>query len=53
MKGRKETMKQTIILLAMVILGIAIATMILTFRGTTEDITKATQANMESVLTWE
>jgi hypothetical protein len=43
-------MKQTIILLAMVILGIAISTMILSFRETTQTITDATQAKMKTEL---
>jgi hypothetical protein len=43
-------MKQTIILLATVILGIAISGMILTFQGTTELITNATKTEMTRVL---
>ena len=43
-------MKQTIILLATVILGIAISVMILTFEDTTQRITDATQGRMEKVL---
>jgi hypothetical protein len=46
-------MKQTIILLATVILGIAISMMILSFRETTESITDATKTNMKTVLTFE
>ncbi|MDR2295973.1 MAG: hypothetical protein LBD95_04165 [Clostridiales Family XIII bacterium] len=46
-------MKQTIILLATVILGIAISTMILTFQDTTRDITNATQGRMQKVLEFE
>jgi uncharacterized membrane-anchored protein YhcB (DUF1043 family) len=43
-------MKQTIILLTMVILGIAISAMILSFGKTTEKITTATQNKMETQL---
>ncbi|MDR2770544.1 MAG: hypothetical protein LBB57_00740 [Clostridiales Family XIII bacterium] len=43
-------MKQTIILLATVILGIAISTMILSFQETTQKITDATQGKMSKVL---
>ncbi|MDR1245562.1 MAG: hypothetical protein LBK57_00860 [Clostridiales Family XIII bacterium] len=43
-------MKQTIILLTMVILGIAISAMILTFGETTERITTATQNKMATQL---
>jgi hypothetical protein len=43
-------MKQTIILLATVILGIAISTMILSFRETTQTITDTTQTEMENHL---
>jgi hypothetical protein len=43
-------MKQTIILLTMVILGIAISAMILGFRETTESITTNTQNAMEERL---
>ncbi|MDR2089468.1 MAG: hypothetical protein LBP73_08945 [Clostridiales Family XIII bacterium] len=43
-------MKQTIILLATVILGIAISTMILSFSETTQTITDATQKAMEDHL---
>jgi hypothetical protein len=39
-------MKQTIILLSTVILGIAISAMILSFRGTTQTITNTTQNAM-------
>jgi hypothetical protein len=43
-------MKQVIILLATVILGIAIPIMVMSFRGTTQTITTATQNQMESKL---
>jgi hypothetical protein len=43
-------MKQTIILLATVILGIAISVMILSFEETTKTITDATKDRMVSVL---
>jgi hypothetical protein len=43
-------MKQTIILLTTVILGIAISAMILTFRGVTEKITTDTREKMASQL---
>jgi hypothetical protein len=46
----EATMKQTIILLTMVILGIAISSMILSFGETTEKITTATQGKMEKQL---
>jgi hypothetical protein len=42
--------KQTIILLATVILGIAISSMILSFGETTQKITNATQGAMETHL---
>ncbi|MDR0423990.1 MAG: hypothetical protein LBH39_00775 [Clostridiales Family XIII bacterium] len=43
-------MKQTIILLTTIILGIAISAMILSFRATTQAITDATQDKMETQL---
>jgi hypothetical protein len=43
-------MKQTIILLTTVILGIAISAMILQFRGTVETITTSTRNRMETQL---
>jgi hypothetical protein len=43
-------MKQTIILLTTVILGIAISAMILTFAETTETITNATREKMSTQL---
>ncbi|MDR2356213.1 MAG: hypothetical protein LBE16_08475 [Clostridiales Family XIII bacterium] len=46
-------MKQTIILLATVILGIAISWMILSFEVTTEVITDETKRQMESVLKFD
>ena len=50
-RQRKEfAMKQTIILLATVILGIAISVMILSFEETTKTITDATKDRMASVL---
>jgi hypothetical protein len=48
--AREDAMKQTIILLTMVILGIAISAMILTFGETTERITTATQNKMATQL---
>jgi hypothetical protein len=46
----EDVMKQTIILLTMVILGIAISAMILSFADTTEKITEATKTKMETQL---
>jgi type II secretory pathway pseudopilin PulG len=43
-------MKQTIILLTTVILGIAISAMILNFKDTTKTITEATQTKMATQL---
>jgi hypothetical protein len=43
-------MKQVIILLATVILGIAISVMVLSFRETTQTITDATQNQMKTKL---
>jgi hypothetical protein len=43
-------MKQTIILLATVILGIAISAMILSFGDTTQKVTDATKTAMETRL---
>jgi hypothetical protein len=43
-------MKQTIILLTMVILGIAISAMILSCADTTREITEATQNKMKTQL---
>jgi preprotein translocase subunit SecG len=51
--AKEETMKQVIILLATVILGIAISLMILTFRGTTELISKDTQTQMKATLNFK
>jgi hypothetical protein len=50
MKKKEKTMKQIIILLSTVILGIAIATMILSFQEPTDDIKEVTQNEMKSVL---
>ncbi|MDR1571630.1 MAG: hypothetical protein LBS32_03810 [Clostridiales Family XIII bacterium] len=46
-------MKQTIILLTTVILGIAISAMILTFKDTTENIVTSTRGTMETQLKLE
>jgi hypothetical protein len=46
-------MKQTIILLTTVILGIAISAMILSFRGVTQDITTSTRDKIEDQLVLE
>ena len=43
-------MKQMIILLSTVILGIAIAAMVLSFKDTTGSLTESTKARMESAL---
>ena len=43
-------MKQMIVLLSMVILGIAIAAMVLSFRETTQSLTDSTKAKMENAL---
>ncbi|MDR0519878.1 MAG: hypothetical protein LBG82_07535 [Clostridiales Family XIII bacterium] len=43
-------MKQMIILLAMIILGIAISAMVLSFQGTTQSLTDAAQSKMQSGL---
>ncbi|MDR0854644.1 MAG: hypothetical protein LBN34_09790 [Clostridiales Family XIII bacterium] len=43
-------MKQMIILLATVILGIAIAAMVLSFQDTTQSLTDSTQNRLESAL---
>ncbi|MDR1292132.1 MAG: hypothetical protein LBJ91_01870 [Clostridiales Family XIII bacterium] len=40
-------MKQMIILLAMVILGIAISAMVLSFQGTTQTLTDSAQERMQ------
>lgn len=48
--GTEGEMKQTIILLTTIILGIAISAMILSFRATTQAITDATQDKMETQL---
>ena len=46
-------MKQMIILLATVILGIAISAMVLSFKDTTQTITDNTQTQIEDQLTLE
>jgi type II secretory pathway pseudopilin PulG len=43
-------MKQMIILLAMIILGIAISAMVLSFQDTTQTITDAARTKMQSEL---
>jgi hypothetical protein len=43
-------MKQMIILLAMIILGIAISAMVLSFQDTAQSLTDAAQTKMESGL---
>ncbi|MDR3224675.1 MAG: hypothetical protein LBT52_00050 [Clostridiales Family XIII bacterium] len=43
-------MKQMIILLAMIILGIAISAMILSFQGTTQSLTDSAQTKMQTEL---
>jgi hypothetical protein len=51
--AKEAEMKQTIILLTTVILGIAISAMILTFRDTTESIVSSTRSTMETQLKLE
>jgi uncharacterized membrane protein (DUF4010 family) len=46
-------MKQMIVLLSTVILGIAIAAMVLGFKDTTAGITDSTKAKMEQALGFE
>ena len=46
-------MKQMIVLLSTVILGIAIAAMVLSFKDTTQGLTESTKARMESALGFE
>ena len=46
-------MKQIIILLSTVILGIAIAAMVLSFKDTTQGLTDSTKARMENILGFE
>jgi len=43
-------MKQIIILLSTVILGIAIAAMVLSFKDTTQSLTESAKAKMENAL---
>ena len=43
-------MKQMIVLLSTVILGIAIAAMVLSFKDTTQGLTESTKARMENAL---
>ena len=43
-------MKQMIVLLSTVILGIAIAAMVLSFKDTTQSLTDSTKARMENAL---
>jgi hypothetical protein len=50
MSAEEEVMKQTIILLTMVILGIAISSMILSFNDIIQNITDTTQTQMEERL---
>lgn len=46
-------MKQMIVLLSTVILGIAIAAMVLSFKDTTHGLTESTKARMENALGFE
>ena len=46
-------MKQMIILLSTVILGIAIAAMVLSFKDTTQGLTNSAKARMENALGFE
>ena len=46
-------MKQMIVLLSMIILGIAIAAMVLSFKDTTQSLTDSTKARMENALGFE
>ena len=46
-------MKQMIILLSTVILGIAIAAMVLSFKDTTQGLTDSAKARMENALGFE
>jgi len=46
-------MKQMIILLSTVILGIAIAAMVLSFKDTTQNLTDSAKAKMENMLGFE
>jgi type II secretory pathway pseudopilin PulG len=43
-------MKQMIILLAMIILGVAISAMVLSFQGTAQSLTDATKTKMQTGL---
>jgi hypothetical protein len=43
-------MKQIIVLLAMIILGIAVSSMILSFQGTTQSLTDSAKSKMSSEL---
>lgn len=49
-RRKTEKMKQMIILLAMIILGIAISAMVLSFQDTAQSLTDAAQTKMESGL---
>ncbi|MDR0851813.1 MAG: hypothetical protein LBN36_04910 [Clostridiales Family XIII bacterium] len=46
-------MKQIIVLLAMVILGIALSSMVLSFKDTAGSVTDNTRTKLESTLTFE
>ena len=46
-------MKQMIVLLSTVILGIAIAAMILSFKDTSQGLTNSAKAKMENALSFE
>jgi hypothetical protein len=45
--------KQIIILLSTIVLGIAISAMVLSFQGTAQDITDSTKARMEDQLNFD
>jgi len=51
--GMEEKMKQMIVLLSTVILGIAIAAMVLSFKDTTQGLTDSAKAKMENALVIE
>ena len=46
-------MKQIIVLLAMVILGIALSSMVLSFKDTATDVVDSTRHKLETTLTLE
>jgi hypothetical protein len=50
---KEKKMKQIIVLLAMVILGIALSSMVLSFKDTAGSVTDNTRTKLESTLTFE